>query len=464
MIEDIGYTMKRDAIDLGTLNVSTLFRKYFVPTLFGMLSMSAVTAVDGIYVGHGIGSDGIAAINICIPLLMLFTGVGLMVGAGVSVVASIHLSRGKIEAARINVSQALLFVTLVGLVPSILMMAYPSGTARLLGASEYLTPLVKEYMLWFIPSLLFQMWCSVCLFIIRLDGAPKLAMMCNVLSALITVVLGYLFIFPLGWGLKGAALAATLGLLIGSVTGLVYLFCFAKTLRPYRVKWSIKSMRLSFRNLGYQCRIGSSALLTEATMAVLMFVGNHMFMKYLGDNGVGAFGIACYYTPFVFMVGNAIAQSAQPIISYNFGLGHRNRVRTTERIALLTAVVCGVVLTAAFSLFPDILVGLFINTENPAARMAIEGFPYFSAAFVFFIFNLTVIGYYQSLEKMRHATVLALLRGFIFLIPSFILLPKAIGAHGIWLALCLSELLTTLTIAIIYGISVLKHKHTSAAN
>ena len=299
---------------------------------------------------------------------------------------------------------------------------------------------------------------------IRLDGAPKLAMMCNVLSALITVVLGYLFIFPLGWGLKGAALAATLGLLIGSVTGLVYLFCFAKTLRPYRVKWSIKSMRLSFRNLGYQCRIGSSALLTEATMAVLMFVGNHVFMKYLGDNGVGAFGIACYYTPFVFMVGNAIAQSAQPIISYNFGLGHRNRVRATERIALLTAVVCGVVLTAAFSLFPDILVGLFINTENPAARMAIEGFPYFSAAFVFFIFNLTVIGYYQSLEKMRHATVLALLRGFIFLIPSFILLPKAIGAHGIWLALCFSELLTTLTIAIIYGISVLKHKHTSAAN
>ena len=138
--------MKRDAIDLGTLSVSTLFRKYFIPTLFGMLSISAVTAVDGI-----------AAINICIPLLMLFTGVGLMVGAGVSVVASIHLSRGKIEAARINVSQALLFVTLVGLVPSILMMAYPSGTARLLGASEYLTPLVKEYLLWFIPSLLFQM-------------------------------------------------------------------------------------------------------------------------------------------------------------------------------------------------------------------------------------------------------------------------------------------------------------------
>lgn len=454
--------MKRDAIDLGTLNVFTLFRKYFIPTLFGMLSMSAVTAIDGIYVGHGIGSDGIAAINICIPLLMLFTGVGLMVGAGSSVVASIQLSRGKIKAARINVTQALLFVTLVALIPSILMMAYPSDTARLLGASEYLTPLVREYLLWFIPSLLFQMWCSVCLFIIRLDGAPKLAMMCNVIAALISVVLGWLFIFPLGWGLMGAALAATIGLFVGGMVGLVYLFGFAKKLRPYRVKWSIKSMRLSFRNLGYQCRIGSSALLTEATMAMLMFVGNHVFVTYLGDNGVGAFGIACYYTPFVFMVGNAIAQSAQPIISYNFGLGYKDRVSATERIALLTSVVCGLVITAAFTLFPKVLVGLFISPENPAARLAIDGFPYFSAAFIFFILNLTVIGYYQSIERVKPATILALLRGFIFLIPSFILLPKVMGTHGIWLALCFSELLTTLTIAITYGVNVLKKTHISA--
>ena len=443
--------MKRDAIDLGNVKVFTLFRKYFIPTLFGMLSMSAVTAMDGIFVGHGIGSDGIAAINICIPLLMLFTGVGLMVGAGASVVASIQLSHGKSKAARLNVTQAILFVTVVALVPSVLMMAYPSATARLLGASEHLAPMVREYLLWFIPSLMFQMWCSVCLFIIRLDGAPKLAMMCNVIAAVISVILGWLFIFPLGWGLMGAAFAATIGLFVGSLIGLVYLFRFARKLRFYPVKWSMKSMRLSFRNLGYQCRIGSSALLTEATLATLMFVGNHVFMKYLGDNGVGAFGIACYYIPFVFMVGNAIAQSAQPIISYNFGLGYRERVAATERIALFTSIVSGIVIMTAFSLFPHILVGLFIDPNNAAARIAIEGYPYFSAAFIFFILNLTVIGYYQSIERVKPATVLALLRGFIFLIPSFILLPKAIGTNGIWLALCLSEILTTLVIIAMYG-------------
>ena len=128
--------MKRDAIDLSTLNVFTLFRKYFVPTLLGMLSMSAVTAIDGIFVGHGVGSDGIAAVNICVPLLMLFTGIGLMVGAGCSVVASIQLSRGKSKSARLNVTQALLFVTIVALIPSALMMAFPAETARMLGSSE----------------------------------------------------------------------------------------------------------------------------------------------------------------------------------------------------------------------------------------------------------------------------------------------------------------------------------------
>ena len=444
--------MKRDAIDLGTINVFTLFKKYFIPTLMGMLSMSAVTAVDGIYVGHGIGSDGIAAINICIPLLMLFTGVGLMMGVGSSVVASIQLSKGKTKAARIHVTQALLSVTLIALVPSTLMYIWPSDTARLLGASPSLTPLVREYLLWFIPSLLFQMWCSICLFVIRLNGNPRLAMQCNVAAALISVILGWLFIFPLKWGLMGAALAATIGLLAGSIIGIAYLSGFATRLRLYRLKWSMKSLRLSLRNISYQCRIGSSALLTEATLAMLMFMGNHVFMKYLGDDGVGAFGIACYYIPFVFMVGNAIAQSAQPIISYNFGLGYRTRVSATERIALYTAVVCGIMVTMIFAYFPHLLVGLFIRPDSPAARLAIEGYPYFAAAFVFFIINLTVIGYYQSIERVKSATLIALLRGFILLIPSFLFLPKAMGIHGIWLALCLSELLTTVIIALNYGI------------
>lgn len=229
--------MKRDAIDLSTLNVFTLFRKYFVPTLLGMLSMSAVTAIDGIFVGHGVGSDGIAAVNICVPLLMLFTGVGLMVGAGCSVVASIQLSRGKSKSARLNVTQALLFVTIVALVPSALMMAFPAETARMLGSSEHLLPMVTDYLLWFVPSWVFQIWITVSLFVIRLDGSPKLAMLCSLITAVINVVLDWLFIFPFGWGIMGAAFATSISIMAGGLVAMVYLLFYARHLRLQSLKW-----------------------------------------------------------------------------------------------------------------------------------------------------------------------------------------------------------------------------------
>lgn len=441
---------ERDAIDLGTVRVSTLFRRLFVPTLLGMLSISAVTVADGMFVGHGVGSDGIAAINIYVPLLMLAQGVGLMAGVGSSVVASIHLARGKVRAARLNVTQALWFVTLLTLLLVGAVMLWPDATARMLGASERLLPLVRDYLLWFSPGLLFQMWTAVGLFVIRLDGAPRVAMWCSVLSAVLNVVLDWWFIFPLGWGVRGAAFATAISVAAGGVVAVGYLLFRARTLRLCRVKWSRKSLRLSWRNIGYQCRIGSSALLGECTMAMLIFVGNQVFMRYLGDDGVGAFGIACYYMPFVFMVGNAIAQSAQPIISYNFGAGLHGRVAATERIALLTAVVCGAAVTLLFVYCPEWLVGLFVDPTVAAARIAIDGFPLVSAAFVCFILNLTAIGYYQSVERIRPATAFALLRGMIFLVPSFILLPRALGVAGIWLALALSEVATTVCIAVFY--------------
>lgn len=442
--------MRNSTIDLGSGNVFRLFRMYFVPTLLGMLGMSAVTAVDGIFVGHGVGSDGIAAVNIVIPVYMFFTGVGLMVGVGCSVVASIHMSMGKERSARLNVTQAMLAVTFFAVVLSVLMLAWPERTALLLGASEELLPQVVDYMLWFVPSWVFQMWITVALFVIRLDGAPKLAMAISLIAALVNVVLDWLFIFPFGWGVMGAGFATSVSIVVGGVIAVAYLGRYARRLRFVRLKWSYKSYRLSVRNLCYQCRIGSSALLGEATLAILMFMGNQVFMRYLGDDGVGAFGIACYYAPFVFMVGNAIAQSAQPIISYNFGLGLGERVWNVERIALLTAMVCGGIVTAVFMLFPEFLVGLFIDTSGEAARIAIAGFPYFSLAFICFIVNLTVVGYFQSVERVYPATFFALLRGVLLLVPSFLLLPLVLGERGIWLALPLSEILTTVVVVLYF--------------
>lgn len=435
-------------IDFERTKVSTLFKRLFFPTLLGMLSVSAVTTIDGIFVGHGVGSDGIAAVNLCIPLLMVLTGVGLMVGAGSSVISSIYLSRGKGGLARASVTQALLLVTVVTLVLNLGIAMFPGQTAQVLGSSEHLRPMVIDYLLWFMPSLVFELWIAVAMFALRLDGSPRLAMWCSIVAAAVNVVFDWLFIFPLGWGVTGAAMATSLSCMAGALPAMVYLLSHARHLRLHPLRLNRRGAVFFFRNIGVQCKIGSSALLGEATMAVLMFTGNHVFMRYWGDAGVGAFGVSCYYLPFVFMIGNAIVQSAQPIISFNFGIGSRSRVREALRVSVIAAVVCGAVSTTAFMFFPRLLVGLFLSSDDAAARIAIEGFPYYGMSFIFFILNLTIIGYYQSLERIRPATVFALMRGFVLMVPSFLLLPGILDTPGVWLALPSSEILTFLCIVV----------------
>ena len=432
----------RDDIDFGTLNIPRLFTKIFMPTLLGMVSWSLLTVVDGIFVGWGVGSNGIAAINICYPIFLVLTGFALMVGTGASVVASIHLSQDNVKAARINVTQAVWFSTFVVIGAMLFILIAPEQISYMLGASPTLMPLVRDYMFYLIPSGIMQMWSVVGLFVIRLDGSPKYAMWCNVIPALLNIFFDWLFIFPLGMGVKGAAIASAISTVIGGVMAFAYLVKYARTLKMGSIKMSPTSVVLTCRNVSYQCRIGFSALLGEVTMALLLFVGNLVFMKYLGDAGVGAYGVACYYTPFVFMFGNSIAQSAQPIVSYNYGLGRWDRVRKTLSISVRTAVLSSIFSIVAFTLFPQQLVHLFIADSDPAAQIAIEGLPYFAAGFLFFILNLVAIGFLQSIKKMAPATIFALLRGVVFLFPAFLLLPEFIGVKGMWLALPLSELLT----------------------
>lgn len=440
--------MQRDSIDFSNGKVSHLFRKLFVPTLFGSLSICAVTAIDGIFVGQGAGSDGVAAVNIVVPIWILFSGLELMVGSGCSVVAALHLSKGNENAARLNVAQALLFTLAVTVAGCSLIMLMPETVARMLGASYSLMPQVLDYMLYITPCFLFQVWSTIGLFIIRLDGAPKVAMWCNVANAVTNAVLDWVFIFPLGMGVKGAAIATGISVVVGGVIAMAYLLFFAKRLKPKLPKWSRKSCVLSLRNIAYQCRIGFSSLLGEIMLAVLVFVGNVVFMQYLGDDGVGAFGIVCYYTPFIFTLGNSIVQSVQPIVSYSYGNGAYDRVRKARSLMMKVSVLLGLGVTLVFVLFPEMLVALFIDTSCKAGMLAVKGMPLFASGFVFFVINVCVVGYYQSVERIVPATTVMLLRGVVLLLPCFLFLPQLIGEDGIWLATPLAELVTTMMIVV----------------
>ena len=439
--------MRRDAIDFGSDSIPALFRKILVPTLLGMLCMSVMTTIDGVFVGHGVGSDALAAVNIFCPFWLTMSAIGLMFGIGCSVVASVHLSQGNVKAANINVTQTLGFGILVTILIAAVVQAFSVKSAYLLGASDRLLPYVLTYQKWLSLAFTAIFLQSVGLLIIRLDGSPNYAMLSSALPSIINVVLDYVLLFVCGWGLEGIAIATFIGCWSGALMVIVYILFFTKTLHLYKLKMSLKSLMLTARNLWYQFKLGISAFLGEMSIAMLMFIGNYVFMRYLGEDGVAAFSIACYIMPFVFMTGNAIAQSAQPIISYNHGAGNTSRVREARRVALMVAVGMGIIISLAIAFGIKYVAALFLEKTTQAYALATDGIPLMAAAFIPLLVNVTIIGYFQSVERALPATIYSLARGIAFLIPSFLIMPLLVGNSGIWLALPVSEVLTFCLIA-----------------
>lgn len=373
----------KDSIDFGSMEIPKLFRKLLIPTVLGMVFSAVFVITDGIFVGQGIGSDALAAVNITAPLFLISTGIGLMFGVGASVVASIHLSQGKLKAARINVTQAVVVSSLFLAVLWGVVCLFAPQVAVWLGSSERLLPLAVEYMYWFLPFLVFSALLSSGMFFVRLDGSPNYAMLCNAIPAVVNILLDYVFIFIFKWGMMGAALATSLGYILGAGMIVVYLSRRKNMIHFCRVKLSKKSMRLTWRNVRYMCHLGASTFLCEAAIACMMFAGNYVFIHYLGEDGVAAFSIACYFFPIIFMVYNAIGQSAQPILSYNFGAGDAMRVRSAFRLALGTAVTCGLVFFALTALFNHQIVAMFIDRSYPAYDIAVAGLPLLRLALFF---------------------------------------------------------------------------------
>lgn len=442
--------LNRNRLDFANDNIGPMFRSLFFPTLVGMIFNSALTLIDGIFVGRGVGPEGIAAVNIVAPIFMVTTGIGLMFGTGSSVIASIRLSKNKVKAARIIMTQAfiigLLLVGVIGLGSFVC----PRGVVHALGCSPLLEENAVSYLLWLLPGLFFLFVECVGMMLIRLDGAPKYAMTIQIVAAVVNIVLDWYMVFPLGLGVMGAALATSIACAVGGAMVFAYFFRFADKLRFYPLKLPLTSLLLTLRNTGYMVRIGFATFLTELAMSVMMITGNYMFISILGEEGVAAFAIACYLFPVVFSISNAVAQSAQPIISFNYGAHLLHRVSRTLRISVLTAVICGASVTVGLWAGAAQVARLFLSPQEIAYMLAVDGLPLFALCAVFFAINIAFIGYYQSIEKAMVSTVYTLLRGILFLVPCLVLLPRAFGVPGLWLAIPAAELLTCAVIYIRY--------------
>lgn len=442
--------LDRDKIDFGNGRIGKVFRSLFFPTLIGMIFNSALTVIDGIFVGHGVGSTGIAAVNIVAPLFLVATGTGLMFGIGASVVASIRLSEDNVKAASIILTQAFAAGLLVLGIICAVCLAFPEDVLCALGCSPLLEDNAMDYMLWLIPGLLFLFAECVGMMLIRLDGSPRYAMWIQIVAAVINIALDWYMIFPLGLGVKGAAQATSAACAAGGIMAVVYFVWFSSKLKFYRLKLSVTSLLLSLRNVAYIIKIGFATFLTELAMSVMMLTGNYMFMSMLNEEGVAAFAVACYLFPIVFSISNAVAQSAQPIISFNYGAHNSPRVIRALQVSLATATICGIAVSLGLWAGAPAIVSMFLDTSEEAYGIAVAGLPLFSLCPVFFAINIAFIGYYQSIERAVTSTVFTLLRGMLLLVPCFVTLPHLIGVPGLWLAIPAAEAITLIIVVLFY--------------
>ncbi len=438
--------MNQDNIDFGTGKINSIFRAMFFPTLIGMLFNSALNICDGMFVGHGVGSNALAAINIVAPLFLLCAGIGLMFGIGASVIGGIRLAEGNITAARTTMTQAYIAGAVIFALVIILSLLFTRPLVYALGCSANLESLATDYLLWLLPGLLFFYLQCAGMMLIRLDGSPRYAMSVQIVTAACNIFLDWLMVFPLGMGIKGASIATSLSCIIGGLMVLTYFVFLADKLRFRHIRFSART----FRDIGHMARIGLATFIAEIAIGIMMITGNYMFLSYLGEDGVAAFSIGCYLFPLIFSASNSVAQAAQPIISYNYGAGLSDRVRQALRIAIITACACGAFISVSMWLGAPSLTAIFLSPAETAYTLAADGLPILGICALFFALNITFIGYYQSREQAGRATVYMLLRGIIFMVPGFIFLPGLIGEPGLWLAIPLAEFITLAVITAKY--------------
>ena len=219
--------MNRDKLDFGRERIGKLFRSLFYPTLVGMVFNTLLNICDGMFVGHGVGSDALAAVNIVAPLFMLCIGIGLMFGIGASVAASIHLSEDNRKAANIIITQAYLAGGMIFASIIVCCLFFTHDVLLLLGCSPRLEPYAADYLLWLLPGLMSFFLQCVGMMLVRLDGSPKYAMMVNVVAAVLNIFLDWLKVYPMQMGIKGASIATSLSCVVGGMMVVVYFIFFS---------------------------------------------------------------------------------------------------------------------------------------------------------------------------------------------------------------------------------------------
>ncbi|WMW22259.1 MATE family efflux transporter [Methanolobus mangrovi] len=424
-------------------SVWSLFCRFTLPAIAGIVIAGIQTIVDGFFIGNGVGSQGLAAVTLAFPVLMLIVAIGIMAGMGSSSLVALELGKSNRGRAVEVVSSVFSMLLVTGIVIMVLGHVFAESLIRFLGAGDVVGIMVDDYLSVIFAGVIFILFALALEPLVRNDGRPVLAMKVMVVSVLANILLDYIFIMELGMGMMGAAVATVAAFAMMAIMLASYLFS-----SKAKLKVSLSSMGFDYRTILQIVKTGMPSFAMQFSIAVLLLAHNFVLLKYGSELSVSAFGIIDYSFSMFYMLFEGIAMGVQPIVGFNYGAGLYGRVHRALKIAMAVSFAVGMIGFGIVFLFSELIVSIF--NHNDPQLLAVT-----ASAMKIFMVSLLVQGvivvnatYYQSVNKVWSALFIHLGKIFVFLLPLLFILPVHFGLSGVWFATPISDFLMFLVVMI----------------
>ena len=423
--------MKPSENPLGSEPVSSLLRRFAIPSVIAMLVSALYNMVDQLFIGHSIGVLGNAATNVAFPLSMVCTSIGLLCGIGGAANFNLCMGRKDPEHAKSYVGSAISMLAILGVILCVAVQLFLHPMMLLFGA----TPDVIDYACTYtritsigFPFLIVTIGGSN---LIRADGSPKFSMLCNLVGAIVNTILDPLFIFVFHMGMAGAALATITGQILSFALVVFYLRGF-KTL-----PLSLSDLKPNMACWARIAALGATPAFNQVAMMVVQIVMNNTLTHY-GSNSVygndiplACAGIISKVNMLFFSFVIGISQGLQPIVSFNFGAQKYDRVKDAYKKAVFAATAISIVAFLCFQFFPRQIIGIFGSGSEEYLHFAERYF----RIFLFFTFLNGIqpvsSNFFTSIGAPKKGIFLSLTRQIIFLLPLLLIFPYLFGIDGV---------------------------------
>lgn len=410
--------------------------KFTLPTIAMMIFTSIYGVVDGVFVSNCVGSDAFAAVNLIMPIIMILGSVGFMIGTGGSAIVSKTLGEGKKEKANEYFSMLVYLCVVSGVILSVIGIIFTGPIAVLLGAKGSIAKDCVTYgrTVFFMLTGLFLQNAFQSFLVVA--EKPKLGLFVTLLAGFTNMFLDFLFVYVLRFGVFGAALATGISQFVGSVIPIIY-FAGGKN-----NVLKLTKCRFNKDIIIKTCINGSSEMVTNMSMSLVNILYNMQLMKYIGTNGVVAYGIIMY-VGFIFVgtyMGYAVGSA--PVISYHYGAGNKDELKNLFKRSLTIIIVSSVVMTLIAEIIAGYLAGIFVSYDNNLLELTTEAIRIYAVSYLISGINIFASSFFTALNNGVVSAVISFMRMFVFQIVMILLLPVVLGISGIWTAVIAAEVLS----------------------